>query len=285
MLTGTAAANYAGPRLFSRSFSPRSPAFSRDFATPNSPAMIPVAGSAYTYGYATLGEIDRMDHRLGLDPRICLRRGDRGSGLERVRHQLSQDFGIHISTRAGGYAGHVNLWYIRQSGHWERLGAQFSQSAWRGRTLTRHRCSTQAWHVQSCSRFLGILFVTVDPRHRHQGIGELQLGHRNRQSCRAAGFHRAWRAITFSAITPMRHRQLASRSFRRTPAVTASLAGLGIATRGGSDLLRIHRLRRGLHRGAGSQESEARHAHRHSGFAGHLHDSLHPRRRQFSPAW
>jgi APA family basic amino acid/polyamine antiporter len=33
-------------------------------------SMIPIAGSAYTYSYATLGEIFRLDHRLGPDSRI-----------------------------------------------------------------------------------------------------------------------------------------------------------------------------------------------------------------------
>ena len=33
-------------------------------------STVPIAGSAYTYAYATMGEIDRLDHRLGFDPRI-----------------------------------------------------------------------------------------------------------------------------------------------------------------------------------------------------------------------
>jgi APA family basic amino acid/polyamine antiporter len=43
-------------------------------------------------------------------------------------------------------------------------------------------------------------------------------------------------------------------------------------------VLRLHRLRRRLDRGAGNQESAARSAHRHSRIAGHLHGSLHRRR-------
>ena len=32
--------------------------------------MIPIAGSAYTYAYATLGEICRLDHRVGPHPGV-----------------------------------------------------------------------------------------------------------------------------------------------------------------------------------------------------------------------
>ncbi len=42
------------------------------------------------------------------------------------------------------------------------------------------------------------------------------------------------------------------------------------------DLLRLYRIRRGVDRRAGSQESEARYAHRHPWIARGLHHPLHP---------
>ena len=52
-------------------------------------SMIPVAGSAYTYSYATMGEFVGVDHRLGFGSRICGRGGDRLYRLERVRESSS----------------------------------------------------------------------------------------------------------------------------------------------------------------------------------------------------
>ena len=48
----------------------------------------------------------------------------------------------------------------------------------------------------------------------------------------------------------------------------------GHPRRGRRRVLRLHRLRRGVDRGAGSQEPEARHADRHPRLAGRLHHSL-----------
>ena len=48
----------------------------------------------------------------------------------------------------------------------------------------------------------------------------------------------------------------------------------GHPRRGRRRLLRLHRLRRGVDRGAGSQEPEARHADRHPRLAGRLHHPL-----------
>ena len=84
VLTGTAASQNAGPALvLSMIISAVGCAFSglcyAEFA-----AMVPVAGSAYTYAYATIGRVRRVDHRLGPDPRVRAQRGDRGGRLVRL---------------------------------------------------------------------------------------------------------------------------------------------------------------------------------------------------------
>ncbi len=57
VMTGQAAAHFAGPGHYDficrfRAWRARLPGF----VTRSSPSMIPIAGSAYTYSYATLGE-------------------------------------------------------------------------------------------------------------------------------------------------------------------------------------------------------------------------------------
>ena len=92
VLTGEAAAQYAGPAIvLSFILAGLACAFAglcyAEFAS-----LIPIAGSAYTYGYATLGGDFRVDHRLGSYPGVCVWRGDRGLRMERLRTQLPAGF-------------------------------------------------------------------------------------------------------------------------------------------------------------------------------------------------
>ena len=84
VLTGTAAANQAGPAItMSYMAAGLACAFAAlcyaEFAS-----MIPIAGSAYTYAYATLGELVAWMIGWDLILRVCGRIDDRRDRLERL---------------------------------------------------------------------------------------------------------------------------------------------------------------------------------------------------------
>jgi len=66
--------------------------------------MIPVAGSAYTYGYATLGEFIAWIIGWDLILEYALGAANGGQRLERLRLSFLQDFGILLPPKlAGGF--------------------------------------------------------------------------------------------------------------------------------------------------------------------------------------
>ena len=88
--------------------------------------MIPVAGSAYTYGYATLGEF--IGWIIGWD--LILEYGRWGlatvaSGWSGYVLSFLQDFGILLPPKLAGAPGTA---FVLYQGHWERLTAQFQKA-------------------------------------------------------------------------------------------------------------------------------------------------------------
>jgi APA family basic amino acid/polyamine antiporter len=88
VLTGHAAAANAGPAV-SLSFvlSGLVCAFA-GLCYAEMASTVPVAGSAYTYTYATMGEFVAWVHRLEPGPRICLRRDNCRDWLVRLCRKL-----------------------------------------------------------------------------------------------------------------------------------------------------------------------------------------------------
>lgn len=124
VLTGTAAANHAGPAIIlSFALAAVACVFAglcyAEFAS-----MIPVAGSAYTYGYATLGEFIAWIIGWDLILEYALGAATVASGWSGYVLSFLGDFGIRVSPKLAGSPGTTFLLY---NGHWERLTAQFQK--------------------------------------------------------------------------------------------------------------------------------------------------------------
>lgn len=156
VLTGTAAANHAGPAIvLSFSLAAVACVFAglcyAEFAS-----MIPVAGSAYTYGYATLGEFIAWIIGWDLILEYALGAATVASGWSGYVLSFLGDFGIRLSPKLAGAPGTVFLFY---NGHWERLTAQFQKML-----DLRHIQAASLPHQYSTFNlfgFLGILLVTA----------------------------------------------------------------------------------------------------------------------------
>ena len=90
VLTGHAAAEYAGPAIVLSFLLSGFACALAGLCYAELASAVPVAGSAYTYAYATYGRIHRLDHRLGSDPRICTWLDDGRDRLVRLCHEFPQ---------------------------------------------------------------------------------------------------------------------------------------------------------------------------------------------------
>jgi basic amino acid/polyamine antiporter, APA family len=119
VLTGAAAAQYAGPAIvLSFILAGIACAFAglcySEFAS-----LIPIAGSAYTYGYATLGEIFAWIIGWDLILEYAFGAATVASGWSGYVTSLLQDWGIHIPPSLTATPGTELVLY---HGRWERLG-------------------------------------------------------------------------------------------------------------------------------------------------------------------
>jgi APA family basic amino acid/polyamine antiporter len=156
VLTGAAAAHHAGPAiLFSFVLAAVACVFSglcyAEFAS-----MIPVAGSAYTYGYATLGEFIAWIIGWDLILEYALGAATVASGWSGYVLSFLQDFGILLPPKLAGAPGTA---FVLYQGHWERLTAQLQKAL-----AIAHIDPVSLPHQYSSFNFigfLGILFVTA----------------------------------------------------------------------------------------------------------------------------
>ena len=88
VLTGTAASLHTGPALVISMIVAAVACALAGLCYAELAAMIPVAGSAYTYAHASFGAVRRLDHRLGPGAGVRAQRLDRGRRLVRLLREL-----------------------------------------------------------------------------------------------------------------------------------------------------------------------------------------------------
>ncbi len=156
VLTGPATANHAGPAVILSFILAAIACVFAGLCYAEFASMIPVAGSAYTYGYATLGELIAFIIGWDLVLEYALGAATVASGWSGYVLSLLQDFGILLPPKLAGAPGTLFVFY---QGHWERMTAQLQRALAIG-----HIDPNSLPHQQSSFNlfgFLGILAVTA----------------------------------------------------------------------------------------------------------------------------
>src|SRR5579872_5751668 len=156
VLTGTASAHHAGPAIFLSFILAAVACLFSGLCYAEFASMIPVAGSAYTYGYATLGEVVAWLIGWDLILEYALGAATVASGWSGYVLSFLQDFGILLPPKLAGAPGTA---FILYQGRWERLTAQL-QKALAGANVDASALPHQ-YSSFNLFGFLGILFVTT----------------------------------------------------------------------------------------------------------------------------
>jgi len=126
VLAGPAAAIYAGPSVVFSFIVAGIACLFAGLCYAEFAAMIPVAGSAYTYGYATLGEIFAWIIGWDLVLEYAFGAATVCSGWSGYVLSLLQDFHIRLPPAIAGTPGSV---FVYWNGHWELLNRIMSKLA------------------------------------------------------------------------------------------------------------------------------------------------------------
>ena len=213
VLTGSVAALNSGPAVvLSFTFAGIACAFAglcySEFAS-----LIPIAGSAYTYGYATLGELIAWIIGWDLILEYAFGAATVASGWSANVVQLLARLGVTLPPQWIATPG-THLAYYRQM--WQPVaslpaGVDATSASQRDGGL-------------QCSSVSGDCSGDHDPGHRYSGIGHYQQCHRVRQGWDGAGFHRHRGRVRVSSSS-RRPKSIGRRSFHPTLAPRATLDG------------------------------------------------------------
>jgi basic amino acid/polyamine antiporter, APA family len=155
VLTGPAAARYAGPGVVYAFTLAAIGCVFAGLCYAEFSALIPVAGSAYTYGYATLGELFAWIIGWDLVLEYAFGAATVCSGWSGYVLSLGQDFGLRLPPELAGTPGST---FVLWNGHWEflgRVGMKLHELGIDPATLP------QRHGVFNLIAFLGIMFVTA----------------------------------------------------------------------------------------------------------------------------
>jgi len=151
VLTGTASAHHAGPAILLSFFLAAFACLFAGLCYAEFASMIPVSGSAYTYGYATLGELVAWIIGWDLILEYGLGAATVASGWSGYVISLLQDFGILLPPKLAGSPGTV---FVLYHGHWERLTVQLQNAL-----LSAHVDIPNLPHQQSSFNLFGFLSI------------------------------------------------------------------------------------------------------------------------------
>jgi APA family basic amino acid/polyamine antiporter len=155
VLTGVASAKYAGPAVVLSFILAAVGCVFAGLCYAEFASMIPVAGSAYTYGYATLGEIFAWIIGWDLILEYAFGASTVASGWSGYVISLLGDFGIKLPPALAGTPGSPFVYY---NNHWEalaRIGPALKTAGIDPATLPH------AYGVFNLLAFLGIAITTA----------------------------------------------------------------------------------------------------------------------------
>lgn len=157
VLTGTVAANYAGPAIILSFILAGIAALLSGFCYAEFSSLIPLSGSAYTYGYATLGEFIAWIIGWDLILEYALSAATVASGWSGYLLSLFNDFNIYIPPKLTGAPGLKLVWYQDAWHHLERIRVTLES------TMTSEQIAAlpQTTATFNLVAFLAILFITV----------------------------------------------------------------------------------------------------------------------------